>query len=314
MSTRSFPTQPVSGPRSRSRGPVGGEFNGRSRLPASPARPQGIPSVVRRRPDASRTASTPTDRSSSSGSPLLDRNKAPSSRTSLEDNRHPSQRGREREGAIRDVRDVGGGGDGEELQPTDQGSISGHGYDLWTSVTSLASKLTLNVNQAWQNSALLTDGEETPPGEESRLTKAMKAYHLERARSPADLPTWLFEDHERGVGSRTWNKQQEGYEDQFSLKRQADPTQRGGLRDVYDRATSSPALSTLNKQEGESGQTRATDRLRAIRDAKRLAAQSSSKSDVLNEGRGSTEATEADRRVIPARIGLPSGPGRMRRS
>ena len=33
----------------------------------------------------------------------------------------------------------------------------------------------------------------TPPGEESRLTRALKAYHIDKARDPADLPEWLFE-------------------------------------------------------------------------------------------------------------------------
>ncbi|KAF8520229.1 hypothetical protein BU17DRAFT_6028, partial [Hysterangium stoloniferum] len=239
----------------------------RSRLPASPARPQGPPSAVRRRPpDDSRATSASIQSSSSGGSSLLDRMKAPSSRTSLEDDRDPPRRSRGREGAIHNARDVRGGRDGEEeLEPTDQvavGSISGHGYDLWGRVTSVASKLTVNVNQAWQKSVRLADGEETPPGGESRLTKAMKSYHLERARSPADLPAWLFEDHERGVGSRTWNEKQENYEDRFLPERQAQPTQRGGLRDVYDRAASSPALSASNRREGDGGNTRATDRLR----------------------------------------------------
>lgn len=31
------------------------------------------------------------------------------------------------------------------------------------------------------------------------MTRAMKAYHIEKAREPADLPEWLFQDRERGV-------------------------------------------------------------------------------------------------------------------
>src|SRR5258706_16364529 len=38
---------------------------------------------------------------------------------------------------------------------------------------------------------------ETPPGGETRLTRALKAYYIERARAPADLPPWFFEEHER---------------------------------------------------------------------------------------------------------------------
>lgn len=36
--------------------------------------------------------------------------------------------------------------------------IAGHGADLWSRVTTVASKLTVNVNQAWQKS-ILADGE-----------------------------------------------------------------------------------------------------------------------------------------------------------
>ena len=36
----------------------------------------------------------------------------------------------------------------------------------------------------------------TPPGEESRLSRALKAYRIDKARDPTDLPEWLFEKHE----------------------------------------------------------------------------------------------------------------------
>ena len=31
------------------------------------------------------------------------------------------------------------------------------------------------------------------------MTRAMKAYHIAKAQSPADLPEWLFDERERGV-------------------------------------------------------------------------------------------------------------------
>ena len=31
----------------------------------------------------------------------------------------------------------------------------------------------------------------------------MKAYHIAKAQSPADLPVWLFDERDRGVTSRT---------------------------------------------------------------------------------------------------------------
>ena len=46
---------------------------------------------------------------------------------------------------------------------------------------------------------LITDSclQATPFGQESRLTKAMKSYHLSKARNHSDLPDWLFTDTER---------------------------------------------------------------------------------------------------------------------
>jgi hypothetical protein len=37
----------------------------------------------------------------------------------------------------------------------------------------------------------------TPVGTESRLTRAMKSYHLSKAQTHRDLPDWLFTDKER---------------------------------------------------------------------------------------------------------------------
>lgn len=42
----------------------------------------------------------------------------------------------------------------------------------------------------------------TPPGQESRLTRALKEYHIAKARRPSDLPGWLFEERERKATGR----------------------------------------------------------------------------------------------------------------
>jgi len=86
------------------------------------------------------------------------------------------------------------GRDGEVL-PAQLGY--GYGLSLWSRVATAASTLTLNVSKAWASNIAVYSGELTPPGEESRLTRAMKAYHIDKARDPADLPAWLFEEHER---------------------------------------------------------------------------------------------------------------------
>ncbi|KAF8590556.1 hypothetical protein K439DRAFT_99479 [Ramaria rubella] len=209
---------------------------------------------------------------------------------------------------------------GDEFDGEDLNQVTGHGYALWGRVTAVASNLTVNVSQAWQKSSRLADGEETPPGQESRLTKALKAYHLDRARSPTDLPVWLFDEHERGVAPKSWNAAKTGdFEDQFLPSNIHEPGQRGGLRDIYDQAaaTSKPAGSGTRGTNGDAAPqegSRATNRLKAIRDAKRTAIQTRSESEQLamsarlrneNAGRESLPAAAA-------RVGLPARPGRMK--
>jgi len=133
----------------------------------------------------------------------------------------------------------------------------GDGYAIWTRVATVASTLTVSVSKAWTTNINTFSGEETPPGQESRLTRAMKAYHLEKARDPSDLPSWLFEVHER--------------QNPPEVVAVVEPPRARGLRDVYD---ASPGV-----QAGVQGQQRsstpwqpskAADRLKAMRDAKKI--------------------------------------------
>ncbi|KAG5727684.1 hypothetical protein E4T56_gene12246 [Termitomyces sp. T112] len=73
----------------------------------------------------------------------------------------------------------------------------GTGEAIWSRVATVASNLTVSVSKAWAANLTTFVGEETPAGQESRLTRAMKAYHLEKSRDPTDLPTWLFDGSER---------------------------------------------------------------------------------------------------------------------
>ena len=118
-------------------------------------------------------------------------------------------------------------GDQEQKTP------AGHGSSLWASITGVASNLTISVSKAWSSNIATYSGEglsficspshppaphrvrrihivlkfarsteiDTPVSGESRLTRAMKAYHIDKARDPADLPDWLFDERERGVRS-----------------------------------------------------------------------------------------------------------------
>jgi hypothetical protein len=159
----------------------------------------------------------------------------------------------------------------------------------------------------------------------------MKAYHLDRARSPTDLPAWLFDEHERGAAPRSWSASKSEpveYEDRF--RADPEPRQRSGLRDIYDRAAaSSSSLPSASRrapagqsEAGGDGGSRAANRLKAIREAKRSALQTRSEPELppaedrrrdVNTSRDRYPSEQPGTRTPPARVGLPAGPGRIRR-
>lgn len=106
--------------------------------------------------------------------------------------------------------------------------------------------------------AALTAGIATPPGSESRLTRAMKAYHIEKARYPGDLPEWLFTERERGTTTRADNRDE--------------PTRKENAPPERQPPAPSRARTVVRKQvdsEGSATMSRAAQRLREMRDAKR---------------------------------------------
>ena len=130
---------------------------------------------------------------------------------------------------------------------------------------------------------------DTPPGEESRLTRALKAYHIDKARDPTDLPPWLFEEHERrplGRSETSLRYLEDSEYDYDSRRATAPPRSSGrGLRDIYDAAATETAIPSRHQETRErsrgrlqedipvSAPSKANDRLKALRDAKRNAAQ-----------------------------------------
>lgn len=158
----------------------------------------------------------------------------------------------------------------------------------------------------------------------------MKAYHLEKARDPSDLPPWLFDEHERRSSgrSRFTSRSQDEYDQQPSP-----PPARGrGLRDIYDAASITPqSISSRSERAAPRScaddaptVSKATNRLKALRDAKRNANYGSGRAnddqdsrigetrrqDIIEDRRSDDEPS--DRRRLP-RIGLPPAPGRPRR-
>ncbi|KAF9053633.1 hypothetical protein BDZ89DRAFT_1056216, partial [Hymenopellis radicata] len=155
-------------------------------------------------------------------------------------------------------------------------------------------------------------GEETPPGQESRLTRAMKAYHLEKARDRSDLPAWLFDERERMPKLRVTEAPVPTREEERATKPR-------GFRDIYESAAATPIIpapksAQYSRYMDDSTPSKATDRLKALRDAKRTALRpqhSGNHSDV--DYRTVERSVESGQRQR-GRIGLPSGPATYSRT
>ncbi|KAI0030749.1 hypothetical protein K488DRAFT_87479 [Vararia minispora EC-137] len=227
----------------------------------------------------------------------------------------------------------------EEQQSTN--TAADFGARLWSRVTEAAGALSISVGQAWTSNVTTYSGEVTPPGGESHLTRAMKAYHLSKAKSQAELPDWLFTEQERGIRASRRAAWEDVKEDRHGDYARGDHSHRAarsarGVADVYPSANASLAAPpTRSEPDLYHAPTKASDRLRAIRDAKRGAtmrsgaassAPTSASVDSPREsgerrwGRGDVYGTEDgfSREVPlparpPVRVGLPSRPGMTRR-
>jgi len=274
-------------------------------------------------PSMNRNKSDTSSSMSSTASSFLDRLRGSgdtSSRTSLEEE-YELPKGRRGQESKRVRQDSSSS---EEHDSEDPATTTGVGYTLWSRLASAAGTLGVDVGKAWSTDIVVQAGEETPPGQESRLTQAMKAYHLQKARDPSDLPEWLFEEHERRPVGRSRfasSGQDDGYEESPPAPRSR------GLRDIYDAATAPPSASSRTPGSSDRSTpnrfadvviaSKATNRLKALRDAKRPngrfdddpPVKSTSDSDRREPGRRDGRVAEVADRKPPPRIGLPSGPG-----
>ncbi|RPD66058.1 hypothetical protein L227DRAFT_569988 [Lentinus tigrinus ALCF2SS1-6] len=180
--------------------------------------------------------------------------------------------------------------EGEMMEKEYQKTPEGHGSSLWASITGVASNLTISVGKAWSSNIATYSGEDTPVGEESRLTRAMKAYHIDKARDPADLPDWLFDERERGVRSYQTSSSAPAKKAASAPRPSADlsrsntsayreepflpvpaRTARGPTLADRKAETSSRHTSTISGAGSEAHVTKSISRLRELRDAKRNA-------------------------------------------
>jgi hypothetical protein len=212
--------------------------------------------------------------------------------------------------------------------PSQNGAVEGSGYNLWNGFVNVASNLTVNVGKAWASNVNTQDGEETPAGQESRITRALKAYHLEKAKDPSELPDWLFNERERGVKRSTG-----GRNDNADAKAgppeipEAPPiTQSSGLRAIYASAVPNDVQKSRRYEPtryGDDGITpsKAANRLKAMREPKHGRVNATDEMAAVKErpimrdgngdGRPPVGNLNASNQV--PRVGLPSGPMRPRR-
>jgi len=90
-----------------------------------------------------------------------------------------------------------------EMEPNGDQLTTESGYSLWERLRVAAGSLTVNVTRTWETKISTSYGEMTPPGQESRLLSAMKAYHIDKARDLSDLPEWLFDEQPRWAVTRS---------------------------------------------------------------------------------------------------------------
>ncbi|KAF8759007.1 STXBP unc-18 SEC1 family [Rhizoctonia solani] len=70
---------------------------------------------------------------------------------------------------------------------------------LWSRMAAVAGGLSVNVGKAWEAKEDLPEPD-TPPGQDSRITTALKKHYIKQVSDPRQLPSWLFSDIERQVG------------------------------------------------------------------------------------------------------------------
>lgn len=215
---------------------------------------------------------------------------------------------------------------------------SGLGAMLWTRVVDTAGALSMSVGQAWAAKTSADPDEATPIGGESHLTRVMKAYHLSKATSQAELPEWLFTEQERGVRtlgrlSQRTSERGDFYDDQSRTNSPSTHVPPRASLDSRALGREPTSASVRSEPDLNRAPTKAADRLRAIRDAKRgVTAQSehtfSETASTYNDrtpgrrhegyrenmyvmGEAQSKEVYSPKRA-PVKVGLPSRPGPMR--
>jgi len=149
----------------------------------------------------------------------------------------------------------------------------------WSRMTEVANVLTQEVSKVWATGIYpLGNGEDDEEGE-SHLTRVMRAYHLSKARTPAELPDWLFSERERGQGGLLRFDKSDSPNDRRQAR--TDPAQQAQRRNrpAYqgDNTTSlgiqSQSIQSQSTKPSAVAQAKisGSDRLKQMRDLRRNA-------------------------------------------
>jgi hypothetical protein len=171
------------------------------------------------------------------------------------------------------------------------------------------------------------------------LTRALKSYHLNKARSASELPPWLFSEEERRVSKSGFSSSHR--EDTETSEHVPRPFKRNGLKAIYADINAETSMSDnapryqnerrpvqaahsrfddpelrydLSATDGH--QSKATSRLQAMRDARRPTVRNPQESVVghaVDPNRDFSREVMREREEMPTRrVGLPMGPKQRR--
>jgi hypothetical protein len=161
---------------------------------------------------------------------------------------------------------------------------------------------------------------DTPPGQDSRVTTALKKHYIKQVNDPRQLPAWLFTDVERQVGRSARTERAPPRSDADEPVSTAPTPVRARARhdDAYAQPEAAPTrerMRTATYNEEYQGPTRAATRLKALRDARRGPVV---ERDVYAPAAVAPEPEPVPVPVVAAppprpRVGLPGRPTRPRR-
>jgi hypothetical protein len=133
----------------------------------------------------------------------------------------------------------------------------------------------------------------------------MKAYHLDKARDPRDLPSWLFSEQERRPVGQLRFAGRHINNDETSGIQSSPLSPPRGLRGVYDAAAAATS-PTSPRSFADAPTSKATSHLKALRDAKRNVFSPNATSP--REDKPAERDEVQSRKRAQRRMGMPVGP------